>query len=164
MRSLFRSRPRPCRAARFALLAAFGWGLVAVTGTPLWAVEVTRGLQERWDTDFSRHTVPMETIISGGPGKDGIPAIDAPRFVGFGRADEWLHPKEPVIAVEVNGDARAYPLQVLIWHEIVNDRVGGLPVAVTSAPSATPPWSSTGRWPGGCSISARPAVCARAIW
>ncbi|HKJ77239.1 MAG TPA: DUF3179 domain-containing protein [Gammaproteobacteria bacterium] len=134
MRSLFRSRTLPCRAARFALLAAFGWGLVAATGTPLWAVDVTRGLQERWDTDFSRHTVPMETIVSGGPGKDGIPAIDAPRFIGFGRADEWLHPKEPVIAVEVNGDARAYPLQVLLWHEIVNDRVGGLPVAVTFCP------------------------------
>ena len=134
MGRLLHSRALPWRLARIAILATLGWWVVSASGLHLRAADVARGLQDTWDTDFSRRTVPLEEIISGGPGKDGIPAIDAPRFVGFERADHWLHPKEPVIAIEVDGDARAYPLQVLIWHEIVNDRVGGLPVAVTFCP------------------------------
>ena len=72
-------------------------------------------------------------IRSGGPPPDGIPAIDHPRFE---RADhvDWLRPNEPVLAVEVGGDARAYPVQILIWHEIVNDTLGGTPVAITYCP------------------------------
>jgi hypothetical protein len=86
-----------------------------------------------WKTDFSRRAVPLSEIESGGPGRDGIPPIDRPRFVEIG-AVGFLRPKEPVIELEVGGDARAYPLQILIWHEIVNDRVGGVPVAVTFCP------------------------------
>jgi hypothetical protein len=82
-----------------------------------------------WKTDFSRHTVPFGEIQSGGPSKDGIPAIDRPRFAPVTRTT-YLKPQEPVIAFR----GRAYPLQILIWHEIVNDRVGGLPVAVTFCP------------------------------
>jgi len=86
------------------------------------------------NTDFARHSVPLSEIRSGGPGKDGIPSIDTPRFesVGDGFAD--LATTEPVISLVVDGDARAYPLRILIWHEIVNDTVGGLPVAVTYCP------------------------------
>jgi hypothetical protein len=87
-----------------------------------------------WRTDFSKHSVPLHEIRSGGPPKDGIPAIDRPRFVGVRAADEWLDAREPVILFEHEGDARAYPLQILLWHEIVNDEVGGLPVAVTFCP------------------------------
>ena len=90
----------------------------------------TRG----WKTDFSRHTVPFSEIFSGGVPRDGIPPIDEPKFTTFDNADEWLGRLEPVIAFEQNGDARAYPLQILIWHEIVNDVVGGVPVAVTFCP------------------------------
>ncbi len=90
----------------------------------------TRG----WKTDFSRHTVPFDEIFSGGPPRDGIPPIDEPNITTFDDADEWLGGKEPVIAFELNGDARAYPLQILTWHEIVNDVVGGVPVAVTFCP------------------------------
>jgi hypothetical protein len=78
--------------------------------------------------------VPLEEIVSGGPPPDGIPAIDRPTFVRPADADGWLTPKEPVIALEIRGDARAYPLQILMWHEIVNDVVGGLPVTVTYCP------------------------------
>jgi hypothetical protein len=85
-------------------------------------------------TDFSRHTVPYSEIIAGGPPRDGIPAIDRPRFVSVAEADAWLRPQEPVVALELAGEAKAYPLQVLIWHEIVNDVVGGVPVAVTWCP------------------------------
>jgi hypothetical protein len=82
-------------------------------------------------TDRSKALIPLDEIISGGPPPDGIPAIDRPMFVAPGAADAWLKPVEPVLAIQVDGDARAYPLQILIWHEIVNDTVGGRPVAVT---------------------------------
>jgi hypothetical protein len=78
--------------------------------------------------------VPYSDILSGGPPKDGIPAIDNPEFISVDEADEWLQPQEPVILFESGDDARAYPIQVLMWHEIVNDTVGGLPVTVTFCP------------------------------
>ena len=87
-----------------------------------------------WKTNFKKHSVPFTEIMSGGPPKDGIPAIDKPVLETVAEADKWLKPKEPVILVERGGDARAYPLQILIWHEIVNDTVGGLPVSVTFCP------------------------------
>ena len=87
-----------------------------------------------WETDFSLHSVPYSEIRGGGPPADGIPPIDAPEFVTAQEADDWLAEKEPVIALEINGDVRAYPLQILTWHEIVNDEVGGVPVSVTFCP------------------------------
>ena len=87
-----------------------------------------------WETDFSRHSVPYSDIIGGGPGRDGIPPIDDPRFTTFDGADRWLGSQEPVIALEINGDARAYPLQILTWHEIVNDVVSEVPVTVIFCP------------------------------
>ena len=85
-------------------------------------------------TDSSRALVPVEEIVSGGPPPDGIPAIDRPAFVSPAAAAAWLAAREPVLALEVKGDARAYPLQILMWHEIVNDVVGGVPVTVTFCP------------------------------
>ena len=85
------------------------------------------------DTDFAKKSVEFSEIRSGGPPKDGIPPIDRPQFVlqaeyrGAGES-------EPVIAFARGGDARAYPLRILIWHEIVNDVVGGIPVSVTYCP------------------------------
>ncbi len=87
-----------------------------------------------WKTDFSKRSVEFSEISSGGPPRDGIPPIDEPTFTTFEDADDWLDNKEPVIALEIEGDARAYPLQILIWHEIVNDQVGGVPVSVTFCP------------------------------
>jgi hypothetical protein len=87
-----------------------------------------------WKTDFSRHTVSYAEIISGGVPRDGIPPIDSPSFVSTEAANSWLADREPVIALEINGDARAYPLQIMTWHEIVNDSVGGIPVSVTFCP------------------------------
>ncbi|MGH2628292.1 MAG: DUF3179 domain-containing protein [Anaerolineales bacterium] len=92
------------------------------------------GAAREFRTDFSRHTVDYAEILSGGPPKDGIPAIDHPRFITAAEADEWLEPAEPVIFLESGGDARAYPLQIFMWHEIVNDVVGGVPVLVTFCP------------------------------
>ena len=64
-------------------------------------------------------------------GKDGIPSIDSPRCVGPGEADQQMQSFERVLGVSINGDHRAYPLNMLSRHEIVNDTVGGVPVAVT---------------------------------
>ncbi len=90
-------------------------------------------LASGWRTDFDRRSVPLSEFQSGGPGKDGIPAIDEPKPIAAEDAD-FVEPKEPVIALEVGGEARAYPIQILIWHEIVNDEIGGTPVAVTFCP------------------------------
>jgi hypothetical protein len=78
--------------------------------------------------------VPYSEILSGGPPKDGIPAIDEPQFTTTDEADTWLEPQEPVILLQVGDDARAYPIQILMWHEIVNDTVGEVPVVVTFCP------------------------------
>lgn len=72
-------------------------------------------------------------IISGGPPPDGIPPIDEPTFLATSAVD-FVADNEPVLALEIDGDARAYPIQVMIWHEIVNDTVGGVPVSVTYCP------------------------------
>jgi len=78
-------------------------------------------------------TVPLEELRSGGPPPDGIPSIDEPRFLATSAVD-FLAGSEPVMAVEIGGDARAFPVQILIWHEIVNDTIDGIPVAVTYCP------------------------------
>jgi len=87
-----------------------------------------------WQTDFTKHSVPLSDITSGGPPRDGIPPIDEPRFVTVAEADAWLEEKEPVIHLAIGDDVRAYPLQILMWHEIVNDAIDGRPVAVTFCP------------------------------
>ena len=85
-------------------------------------------------TDFSHHAVDLNEFVEGGPGKDGIPSIDAPVFVSVQAAEQWLDRREPVIAFVSEREARAYPLQILIYHEIVNDRVGEQAIVVTYCP------------------------------
>jgi len=72
-------------------------------------------------------------LVAGGPPPDGIPPIDHPKFQPAPAVD-WLEDAEPVLALTVGGETPAYPLQVMTWHEIVNDTVGGVPVAVTYWP------------------------------
>lgn len=87
--------------------------------------------------DFSIRSVPLSEFTSGGPPRDGIPPIDRPDFAQAGSDHpfvERLLGREAVVSVTVNGDARAYPLRILMWHEIVNDEIGGVPVTVTYCP------------------------------
>ena len=93
-----------------------------------------RDLTFDWNTNWKLRTIDYSEILSGGPPRDGIPSIDDPQFISIAEAEEWLADVEPVIALEINGDARAYPIQVITWHEIVNDTVGGEPVVVTFCP------------------------------
>jgi len=84
-------------------------------------------------TDFSKRSIDLKEILSGGPSKDGIPSIDKPVFKKIAEITD-ITDQEPVIGFAINGDARAYPLRILMWHEIVNDTVGGVPVTVTYCP------------------------------
>jgi hypothetical protein len=93
---------------------------------PMWVQEFPK-------TDFANASVDFSEILSGGPPRDGIPAIDDPAFTPLGDV-EGLSETEPVIGLVINGEAKAYPLRILIWHEIVNDELGGVPVAVTYCP------------------------------
>ena len=87
-----------------------------------------------FNTNIEKRSIDLSELIDGGPGKDGIPSIDEPKFVTQEEASEWLRGREPVISLDVNGDAKAYPIQILMWHEIVNDDIGGVPVSVTFCP------------------------------
>lgn len=95
--------------------------------------DVVSALDNPNHPDLPDPLIDTSRIISGGPPPDGIPPIDVPRFEPAGDVD-WLEPQEPVLALEIDGQARAYPVQIMIWHEIVNDTVSGTPVAVTYCP------------------------------
>lgn len=86
------------------------------------------------NTDFSKSSVPFEEIFSGGVPKDGIPPIDRPKFAPIADVDRLYKGTEPVISVSINGAAKAYPLGILMTHEIVNDELGGKPITVTYCP------------------------------
>ncbi len=87
----------------------------------------------RQNPDFPPPVVDPDLIVSGGPPPDGIPPIDSPNFATIEETD-FLSDNEPVVVVEVGGEARAYPVQILIWHEIVNDEFGDVPVSITFCP------------------------------
>jgi hypothetical protein len=93
-------------------------------GTPEEEIMVTNG---------KKHLVPLDKIKGGGPPKDGIPSIDDPKFVDATDAD-FVSDSHTVIGLEINGETKAYPLFILVWHEIVNDMIGGVPVSVTYCP------------------------------
>ena len=85
-------------------------------------------------TDFSRAIIAASDVLSGGPSKDGIPAVDRPVFEPVSAADEWLGEDEPVFVVEADGQTHVYPVQILTYHEIVNDVIGNTPLSITYCP------------------------------
>jgi len=132
MVAILKSRNRFVALVRVIVLAAIGWwGLQA---SSLLAKSLPPNASAWPNTDFARTSINLDEILSGGPPKDGILSIDEPVFVSTEEAAEWVDPQEPVIGVVEGEDARAYPLQILIYHEIVNDTVGGKPMAVTFCP------------------------------
>ena len=120
----------PATPATTAAVEAQTPAVIPTTVVPSGLRFSTRG----WKTNFSKALVPLSEIDSGGVPRDAIPPIDQPKFVAAAEAGAWLKDQEPVIAFELNDDARAYPLQILIWHEIVDDEVGGAPVMITFCP------------------------------
>ena len=108
---------------------------------PVWITVLLAGLGLRaqmsrgdWRIDLSRKSIDLAELKQGGPPKDGIPAVDHPKFVTPAQASSWLSPRQPVLVVEHGGEARAYPLQILLWHELVNDQAGDLPLLVSYCP------------------------------
>ena len=130
---ILRMIPRPARGLNLTMVVVFCAAAIAFAvsaASPLiWKMQWPK-------TDFTQKSVDLNEIRSGGPGKDGIPAIDNPQFLPLKKIieDKYYGAQEPVISLVLNGDARAYPLQILLWHEIVNDVVGGVPVTVTYCP------------------------------
>ena len=117
------------------LLAAAAWAGVALIGG---GGPGRRAAEQSGSASAPSPLVDPDEIIPGGPPPDGIPPIDEPQFEAVAEVD-WLSDRQPVIAVDINGDARAYPLQILTWHEIANDEVGGVPLAVTYCPLCNTP-------------------------
>ena len=83
--------------------------------------------------DLSESLIPSKDILQGGPPRDGIPSIERPKFVAASNAD-FMRPTDRVIGITINGESRAYPINILNWHEIVNDQIKGVPVSVTYCP------------------------------
>lgn len=125
-------RHRP--AVRFFARIGFAFLIAILAATNNSIANPDNWRADGWGkTDFSKTTIAFNEILSGGPPKDGIPSIDEPKFISA-ESDKTLTSTEPVVALEIAGDARAYPLRILTWHEIVNDTVGGVPVTVTYCP------------------------------
>jgi hypothetical protein len=107
------SKAWPARIIRIAIVL----GIALWFARDLVYAQLPRSME--WpNTDFENTLVDLDEILSGGPPKDGIPAIDHPEFDSVGEANEWLDPREPVAVVSINGETKAYPIQVLTWHEI----------------------------------------------
>lgn len=106
--------------------------------TQIWlerrSVEPVYVRASQWRTDMDKRSIPAEELMSGGPGKDGIPSINDPKLVSIAQANTWIDGAEPLISLRIEGQSRAYPLQILTWHEIVNDQIGEMPVSVTYCP------------------------------
>lgn len=115
-------------------LVAITLGLILLTVSPVRAVELPAKWKAEWPkTEFSKSIIDFGEVISGGPPKDGIPAIDEPRF-RFVSSVTDIGKNEPVIVLRSEESAKAYPLRVLMWHEIANDEIGNTPVTVTYCP------------------------------
>ena len=115
----------------FVLAAIIIWLLPLASA---FATEPPSSWTREWNkTDFSRSSIEFDEIRSGGPPKDGIPAIDRPEYRAPGEINN-IGEQEPVITVTLNGETRAYPVRILIWHEIANDTLGGVPITITFCP------------------------------
>lgn len=106
---------------------------------PVQAVSALRSSQrEVRVTDGTKHSIPIDEILSGGPPKDGIPSVDEPKFISASEAEAWLGDDDIGLGIFLDGTARFYPYQILVWHEIVNEQFpaeeGSVPLAVTYCP------------------------------
>lgn len=95
------------------------------------AAEVETKYEIKTTPEGVKYIVDPAKIIGGGPPKDGIPSIDEPKFVTVEEADEWIQDNELVLAIIYKGVKRVYPLQIMVWHEIVNDIIAGDPLLIT---------------------------------
>ena len=117
---------KPFRHISFFILTLFIW---------IVTINYANGQKFKgWDTNITKKNIDLSELKMGGPPKDGIPSIDNPIFISQVKANKWIGSSEPVIAFTHRGEARAYPLQILIWHEIVIDHFKETPVLITFCP------------------------------
>jgi hypothetical protein len=110
------------------------WGTWLVREAFLDEAEDHRTLPDRFNHfRVDNAVIPLNQILLAGPGRDGIPAILNPTFVSAD-TDEGFSDRHTVISFTHNGETRAYPLKIIVWHEIVNDTVAGKAIAVTYCP------------------------------
>ncbi len=107
--------------------------LAALAAALFFATASSAIAESRNGFDVTGALVPLDEILQGGPPKDGIPSIDRPVFIPASRAS-WLRPTDTVLALERGGVAKAYPIRIMNWHEVVNDRFGDEAIAVTFCP------------------------------
>lgn len=84
-------------------------------------------------TNTDKISIPLEEILKGGPAKDGIPALTNPKFIASSEEGK-LNKKDDGILLQNGGESKFYPYTILVWHEIVNDLIGGVPVTITFCP------------------------------
>ncbi len=134
---------RTLTASAFALALFTGVG-----GVALWANDADRDSALRVEKkaryisagrgekpfDVTRHLIHLNEILTGGPPRNGIPSLDNPAFISAAKADGILKSSDIVVGLEFGGVAKAYPIRILNWHEIVNDQVGNQPVMVSWCP------------------------------
>ena len=117
------------------LASLFGCTQATPMSQPPTPTPATPPPQEEYDikTDPSgvKYIVDPDKIVGGGPPKDGIPSIDNPKFVPLDEADQWIEDNELVLGITYKGVKRVYPLQIMVWHEIVNDIIAGDPLLIT---------------------------------
>ena len=116
---------------QFSLGFKIALTVILIGSIATWTYWLTGGLGG--DFDLSRHNVPLDQIVSGGPPKDWIPALLSPQFVTASEAS-FLKPEDRVLALSRGKEAKAYPIKILNWHEVVNDTLAGKPLLVTYCP------------------------------
>lgn len=126
--------PRETISLVLAVLALFLLTLAFFTASPVQARNAETFQAMGWtQTDFTKKTIKLDEVASGGPPRDGIPSIDKPRFKPA-KTQTHMGAQEPLIQITHKGVTRGYPLAILTWHEIVNDVIAGDPVAITYCP------------------------------
>ena len=96
-------------------------------------IQNPRNVVYDWNTDTTKHSIDLSELILVAP-KGLFPIIDYPKFVEKEKGESWFFKHEPVISVEIEGKAKAYPLNMLTFHEMANDTLAGIPILPTYCP------------------------------
>lgn len=128
---------KPLTGLILALVFCLATGIVGTAGLATQAVVIESSPRTVFagpgqkPFDVTRHTIPISEIRFGGPPRDGIPALVRPKFVSANELGRQLKDSNRVLGIFLNGEAKAYPIRILNWHELVNDTVGGRALLVS---------------------------------